>query len=730
MTGAINSSLTMSAKATAVGPPALKLHVEADGLYEVSTDQMAAAGWELGEIDPELLALSVGGDAVAAWVVGDEDGQLDSGDTLRFYGQAMTGPYTRTNVYWLTVGAEPGLRMATRDVAPTGGAPLAESFATTVRAEEDLSYWQNPPGREAQDHWYWSDRLNAGDSADLPVAVPPFVGASANLRVRLAGRTDDAATEPDHHTRVLVNGTEVDDALWKGFEEYLHEVSIDASLLTAGDNTVTVESVGGTGAVVDTIYANWVEMELQAAYTAVENRLLFAAPQAGPHRFEVDGFSTDDLVVLDVTDSRRPVRLTGAAFSSDGGDVTAELVDTAVAESQYLAVAAAAALAPQVAADAPSDLRAGWNGADLIVIAHGDFVEDLQPLADFRRSKGWRVAVVDVHDVYDEFNDGVFSPLTIRDFLAHAYQTWLPPAPTGVLLVGDASLDFLDRFGEGDQNWVPTFVFDADDVGETANDTYFACVDGDDGLPDLMVGRFPARSSADVQAMVAKTIAYEEGPSGEPWQARSLHVADDDETEFEEASDFWIRQLPCGFESSRVYVGSYPPGDPTDDIVSALNNGVLVVTYDGHGNQDRWGTWADGRIFATSDLGRLENADRLSFVATANCLNGFFLNPIVPYSISEELLRGSTGAVGAWSPSALGLPVYHTSLFYDMLNALSHQLQPTLGSTTTAAKLRSAARGLPQELLDTFTLFGDPMTELKVARPCRTTPRSGERVPR
>src|SRR5690606_37399074 len=66
-------------------------------------------------------------------------------------------------------------------------------------------------------------------------------------------------------------------------------------------------------------------------------------------------------------------------------------------------------------------------------------LEAARPLAEFHRGRGLEVALVDVQDIYDEFNHGVLSPYAIRDFISHAYHHWQSPRPRFVLLVGDAS---------------------------------------------------------------------------------------------------------------------------------------------------------------------------------------------------------------------------------------------------------------------------------------------------
>ncbi len=702
-------------------PPsaALKLFVEHDGLVQVTPADLAAAGWDPSTLVTGTLKLSLQGAELPIWVEDqDGDGLFDDDDLMLFYGQAASGPYTRRNVYWLTADGAPGRRMGTRDVSPVHGYGVPTSFPATLHAEEDVpgGYWQNPPGKEAQDHWYWTGRLSAPASANLFFQMPPFdtTAVSATLRVLLAGYTDDVL-DPDHHTRLRLNGTLVDDAWWNGWIQFQHTVAFSPTLLVVGNNTLTVQSVGDTGATVDGLYANWLEVDYQALYIAQGDRLVFGAPGEGDYRFQVSGLSSSDVEALDLTDPSAPVRLTGVQSQPTDAAYTAILEDHAGPSARYLIQTTAQRRSPDgIIADRPSDLHSPANGADEIIIAYDGVYTDTLPLADHRQAQGLRVQVVRLTDVYDEFSGGLVTPQAIHDFLAYAYGNWASPAPTYVLLVGDAHLDWLDRFGTGKPIYLPTYIFDAFEIGETASDTRLACVDGSDPLPDLFLGRLSARSSADVQVQVAKIMAYELQPPGD-WASRALFVADDEMPIFKTAAESWIAQLPPAYQPQRVYAGDYPPGNPQNDIVAAINDGRFLVSYVGHGNQDRWGTWSGGQLFNLATVGLLTNGDRLPFVLTATCLNGFFVNPLVDYCLAEELARKSGGgAVGVWSPTALGVTAEHQVLFGQLFTNLFAAEAPTLGSVTTQAKLAAYGQGVSQELIETFTLFGDPATPLRV----------------
>ena len=145
-----------------------------------------------------------------------------------------------------------------------------------------------------------------------------------------------------------------------------------------------------------------------------------------------------------------------------------------------------------------STLRSPANQADYIVITHKTYVDSIKPLVDFRRSQGLTVKVVEVDEIYNEFGFGLFNPFAIQHFLRYAYHTWHAPAPTYVLLVGDAHYDYkaviVERYN-GDYNlypnFVPTYHGWAPESGETAMDQRFVNISGKMPYQICLLGGYP-----------------------------------------------------------------------------------------------------------------------------------------------------------------------------------------------------------------------------------------------
>jgi hypothetical protein len=104
--------------------------------------------------------------------------------------------------------------------------------------------------------------------------------------------------------------------------------------------------------------------------------------------------------------------------------------------------------------DTPSNLTAAGD-EDYVVIIPRAWISVIQPLIAHREAQGHRVLVAPIEDVYDEFSGGRRWPHAIRSFLRTLFAT-RDPAPSFLLLVGDATDGFDNRLEGSDPNWVPT----------------------------------------------------------------------------------------------------------------------------------------------------------------------------------------------------------------------------------------------------------------------------------
>ncbi|HSN73771.1 MAG TPA: C25 family peptidase propeptide domain-containing protein, partial [Anaerolineae bacterium] len=182
---------------------ALRIRTAGRGMVRLTYRDLQAAGVPLATVSPASFALSYLGEPVASEVTGIEDGRFDPADLVIFYAQPYVGRYQRDNVYWMTFGGEPGLRMATRTVPPTGNEPVVTTITRTLHVEFDREYRTIFPRPQDADHWF-DLPLSPDDLAGLPVVtrtydlalVDPLAVGSVRIQAALHGGADRPAS-PD-----------------------------------------------------------------------------------------------------------------------------------------------------------------------------------------------------------------------------------------------------------------------------------------------------------------------------------------------------------------------------------------------------------------------------------------------------------------------------------------------------------------------------------------------------
>ena len=168
-------------------------------------------------------------------------------------------------------------------------------------------------------------------------------------------------------------------------------------------------------------------------------------------------------------------------------------------------------------------------------------------------------AVVDIEDLFDEFGYGLVSPQAVKEFITYAYESWQSPAPQYVLLVGDTSYDYKDNWNTGAVNYVPGHLIYTEHLGETISDDWYVQVSGADAVPDLYIGRLPANSAAQAEAMITKIVSYESAANSKGWEKRLTLVADNQaeewESVFETMNEDAAAILPAGLAApERFYL--------------------------------------------------------------------------------------------------------------------------------------------------------------------------------
>jgi hypothetical protein len=352
--------------------------------------------------------------------------------------------------------------------------------------------------------------------------------------------------------------------------------------------------------------------------------------------------------------------------------------------------------------------------ADYIMITHQDLRESILPLAEWRRNQGLTVQVVTATEVYDQFSYGLEDPAAIREFLRYAHANWTEPVPQYVLLVGEASYDYLDNLHGSNKSLVPTYLVDTAFSGETLSDNWFVCLDDEDVLPDMAIGRLPVSTADEARAVVGKIIAYERAAPGGDWRRRVVLVADGTVPSFAAQSDLLAEEsVPLQYDVSRVY------GSSLDDVPSVvaqeLGAGSLIVNYAGHGSMD---TWSEDKLFSSEQIDSLGNDGRQPMMIFMSCLLGFFGHPERDAMAEDLLLAQDSGAVAVFAPSSLTISTDQGPLDRALVRILLEEGAPPVGLAILEAKRSASTETQGQrDVIETFTLLGDPALRLVSSSP-------------
>jgi peptidase C25-like protein len=669
--------------------PAIKLSVNQEGWYKVTAQELFAAGLDPAT-DPRLLQLFAEGGEQAIAVKGESDGRLDSSDSIEFYGLGLNALSTDVRVYWLVRGTEPGQRI--KAAKKKGSRAPSTGFPYSVERKDRAVYFSALRNGERENFFGAVIARNPVDQTLFAPRVDRASTEDATLEVGLQG-----VTAAQHRILVQLNGTEIGAVVFASDQQGAAKFDLPLSALKDGQNIVTLSANSGEG---DVSLVDYIRLSYRRAYFADDNQLRFTA--SSKQRVTIDGFTESAIRVLDVTDPNSPLE-TPVRVEQRASGYAAVISVPKGGERILLAFSDRQAKRPAaIVANQPSSLKGNSQAADYLIIERSDFFSGIEPLKLQRQSQGLDVSVVDIEDIYDEFNYGEKSAQAIKDFLAYAKSNW-SKAPRFVLLVGDASFDPKNYLGAGDWDLIPTKLVDTI-LMETASDGWLADFDGD-GLEEMAIGRLPARSADEVSLMVQKIIAFDAAAK----TGDVLLVSDsNDGIDFENGSAQLRSLIPNGVGVEEIVRGRLNDDATKSEVLDRVSRGKRIVNYYGHGSVDLW----RGGLLTSADARELGGAsDTLFFAIT--CLNGYFQDVSLD-SIAESLVKAEHGGAAAvWASSgqcaADGQLLMNLELFRLIFRNDLNATPLTFGEAALMAKSATADGDARQ----TYILFGDPAMRLR-----------------
>lgn len=740
----------------------LHIEIENAGIYALDYATVIEKQPQLADCSSTDLQLTNAGKEVPLRVVDDGDGRFTAGDRIEWVGKQLHGPmswfntYSTTNVYFLSAAPGPHARM--REITSTKN-PVASLMRPLHLEQENLMIRLNQslvkPGEEP-DVWFWSKMTHVDPQPfELTFDLPDLAQRGKNLQATLnfRGMSDmyrrvNQPKPDDHVVEITLNGKSLTTLGWDGREEVRKTVELPLTQLKDKENKLGMHVPkrtapwDTTNPIVDVVMFNFIEMNYPITGRITEKNIAFMLENtARDSGFEFDYSGTDELVVYGENGDYFSAQSLGKQRWHFGPTTHGDRLYVSTPNHHLKPV-----LTRPVAAN---DWRAATLGYDYLIISHSRLINAIQPLADFHRKRGLQVAVIDVNEVYDQFNEGVTHPVAIRNLVEYGHRHW-QQKPRYVLLVGDASFDIRhDQINETNiakwtdnellipgqfgsipatpyknrpkdlpnRNLIPTWQFPSAE-GQSASDNWFVAINKNNFHPVIGIGRFPVVEVEEVTAIVKKTIDYQTKPQFGNWRREVTFIAD--ETEYFKSSSDQIASIlgAEGFAAHKVYASKEEKDNLAHqaDIKNQLNQGQLLVHFIGHGGRFIWRTGPpdlhkNHDLFTLDDVSSLNNGSRLPMVLSMTCYSAPFDDPNED-SIGERFLReADKGAVAVFAASWRNSPQPEYSKL--LINEL---LKPSMsvGDAIVTAKRKINDR----TFVETYNLLGDPALVLK--RPGKT----------
>jgi len=643
----------------------IQLIIDSEGLYKIDHESLMQSledyseeneletayqfDWEL--LDPRFLELSDEHGPVPIYFYGENDGSFDPGDYFEFYGKIHLGDtsyyddYSSENVYSLTLKDNFGSRLAVENGGLENSDPdqyiIPVSFQQNVHLEKQnfiehlaaqFDFTANDYYRE--DIWFW-EKISSPNLKVIPFDLQypeETTIRSFSAQVSIFGSTynPNNYNQHNHLASINLNSALIENRSWGGQTEVIfeNEAPIPNSYLLHEENLLYINLPGMPDVLHDQILLDYVDLTYWREYKTDEEKIKFTKPQNKPfglYQFQLENFRSDEVSVYKLGSSKMEnVQVTN---NIEGSLFTATFQDMVGSDDiEYFAVAETEKKYPiSIQPDINSNLKDPANAANYVIITISDFVDSEGTLLfkQIWEEKGHEVMIVDLQDIFDEFNFGIRSAEAIKDFLAYCYNFWSEPELTHVMLLGDGILDERDNSSNREYNLIPFRRVWVQARGAIASDNWLACIIGDDPVPDLSIGRINVWLEEQILDVAYKSQHYlEEENYDDLWHSRVSLAAGGNPSEgtffaqqSERVRNLWI---PDRYNVNRIYCNTEDMPDEyhgnTTSLINDINDGILYLQFMGHGGGY---VWADYNLLNKADIATFNN-ENYPFVSSPN----------------------------------------------------------------------------------------------------------------
>jgi len=363
------------------------------------------------------------------------------------------------------------------------------------------------------------------------------------------------------------------------------------------------------------------------------------------------------------------------------------------------------------------------SGEGYLIITPDEFMEELAPFIAMKTGQGYLVQTTLLSEIpgFDRIaGSEANNILAIQNYIKS-----LDPPPVYLLLVGDTNI-------------VPATT---GKITLLKSDLYFGTLGGsEDYVPDIHVGRLPARSNVDLSNMIVKLISYSTNQY-QDWHSDISFIATCD-LSYDDLVINSHNSIIQDYTSPLDFHGDYPypnmeGGDQLycrvnnivntqieTEILSRVNIGRGIITYSGHGNPN---AWYDSSIsIFKEDIQNINSNSVYSFVSSFACSTNDYGSTTNPVGFGETWMiqanKGAIAFIGSadltyWSQDDILERSFNAALFENPLHPVSLSAALYSGLSQVQASFPPtyyaySDDGEGQYYWETYNLLGDPSQRL------------------
>lgn len=672
-------------------PPGIcKILVESEGIYRITYSDIIGTIPEIASADPRTIKITNRGFELPILIKGEENGSFDPGDWIEFYGEPPKGNethlnlYTDKNIYWLSINGPKGARLIDKSVNP-GYSNIPTCYRHKIHFETDSIYRVYKEYPDTIAPWFWKEFIG---SHNFLLEIPEPID-SGNFEIKIVLRSNG----PIGSMRTLINNSLISTEFLPGKQGASSSFVIsapqsilkDSSVLTLVSDSVTID-------------LDFIEINYLKTYTSKERKIKFSPPDKGRYKFQLKGFKNSSIMVWQpgtavMTDGQ-------VRYDTTNSTYTFSFEDSYSDSSFYFAQDFV--MSPILVRDTAANLGNPSNNADYIIITSPKLIDCANKYASWKSTRGINCKIVTTQDIYDEFNYGIPDNKAIKNFLYYAYRYWLSP-PLYVMLLGDASSDHRNIMGF-DEDMVPTLNIIDPYYVIIPSDNLYACVNGNDPIPDMLIGRLPVKNEQEFELVLNKLqrrIPFSE------WRRKLLFASMNcDQNSIETSNTMVENVVPDEYDVQKIY---YPMSSQAS-LIDEINKGTPFITYIGHSGPKEW----SGGLLWNEAIPGLMNIERLPFIAVLGCYNGIFDTPGQDF-MGENFILSPGGAILYWGSSGASYN-RDKGLVEGPLDLAINNGKNMAGKLTMEGIVRCYASSYTAKVIEQQTLLGDPTTEFSLPK--------------